>query len=769
MRTDGAIITNAGQELLSYALANNKQVNFTKVKLGKGDVNTFDEAKKLTDVVSFYKQIPITSIARNNAGVVRIRSSFTNADFPLQVVLKEIGVFAVVEGKSEVLFGYVNDGEGESFPPGSSGNIVERVRDIYVGVSTNTQVTAVVDRSVVYATIYDLDEEIAKCAKKITRVNPGNGIHGGGTLGEDITVSIKSNDTSINLDATNGITLKKTTSWLNDTAQLFTAKGALNLFNTLTTNFTDAINTAKEALRLDISKKVSKSGDTMTDNLNISPDGKGVTFYGGGKITKKIGQGLAIDMANSTFMTIDSLGEMKVKVDDTGEIWANGGTQIVYNAKNRPIVDTEENNSNKILSAKGALNLKNWLVSNYTTLMNNIRDTLTNMINTKTPHGGYSQTTQQLKNEVDTKVGITTVANHTEQQIKDLPTGIYQCSQCIIGTYNGEDIYPYGTMQVYKQGSQSIQIYTTYYSQIAKNIYGTFMRRTDDNGAFREFYKVYDSAQKPTPSDIGAVSKTGDTMTENLNISGDDKYVAFHDGNKIGKKSGQGLSFFFNQSGFITFDTYDGIALKLDKYGILTKGNGDRYISENITSNGNVINFNTDGTFLNFMGCTFGKKVGTGMTMKFADRVQNFQFEDRNGYKTLDISEDGTLRKFYNNGVNAYNYMHDGNIKTDYGKSTEILWSGNLTTGNFVLSKPYDQFDAICFVGGENIVGRRYSNVIPSVELNSGSLEILGLPSYSSGSNFSCWQGSFSADKRTFVTGSETGTILAVYGIKYGV
>ncbi|MHA4986974.1 hypothetical protein [Cetobacterium somerae] len=565
------------------------------------------------------------------------------------------------------------------------------------------------------------------------------------------------------------LSLEKTDLTENDSNKLFSAKGALNLFNTLTTNFTDAINVAKEALRLDISKKVSKSGDTMTDNLNISPDGKGVTFYGGGKITKKIGQGLAIDMANSTFMTIDSLGEMKVKVDDTGEIWANGGTQIVYNAKNRPIVDTEENNSNKILSAKGALNLKNWLVSNYTTLMNNIRDTLTNMINTKTPHGGYSQTTQQLKNEVDTKVGITTVANHTEQQIKDLPTGIYQCSQCIIGTYNGEDIYPYGTMQVYKQGAQSIQIYTTYYSQIAKNIYGTFMRRTDDNGAFREFYKVYDSAQKPTPSDIGAVSKTGDTMTENLNISGDDKYVAFHDGNKIGKKSGQGLSFFFNQSGFITFDTYDGVALKLDKYGILTKGNGNRYISENITSNGNVINFNTDGTFLNFMGCTFGKKVGTGMTMKFADRVQNFQFEDRNGYKTLDISEDGTLRKFYNNGVNAYNYMHDGNIKANYGKSTEILWSGNLTAGNFTLSKPYDQFDAICFVGGENIVGRRYSNVIPSMELNSGSLEILGLPSYSSGSNFSCWQGSFSADKRTFVTGSETGTILAVYGIKYGV
>lgn len=378
MRTDGAIITNAGQELLSYALANNKQVNFTKVKLGKGDVNTFDEAKKLTDVVSFYKQIPITSIARNNAGIVRIRSSFTNADFPLQVVLKEIGVFAVVEGKSEVLFGYVNDGEGESFPPGSSGNIVERVRDIYVGVSTNTQVTAVVDRSVVYATIYDLDEEIAKCAKKITRVNPGNGIHGGGTLGEDITVSIKSNDTSINLDVANGITLKKTTSWLNDAAQLFTAKGALDLFNTLTTNFTNGINAAKEVLRLDIVKKLNK-GAYLGDAQDLKNDiDERVPYYSSTKIV-----GIHYN-------------------PNVGLHWyPNVSTAYKF-------WDSHNFNPDEKLDRGGltgtALELKNWLVTNYTTLMNNIRDTLSNAINTKLSHGGYGATAQDLKNEVDTKV-----------------------------------------------------------------------------------------------------------------------------------------------------------------------------------------------------------------------------------------------------------------------------------------------------------------------------------------------------------------------------
>lgn len=406
MRTDGAIITNAGQELLSYALANNKQVNFTKVKLGKGDVNTFDEAKKLTDVVSFYKQIPITSIARNNAGIVRIRSSFTNADFPLQVVLKEIGVFAVVEGKSEVLFGYVNDGEGESFPPGSSGNIVERVRDIYVGVSTNTQVTAVVDRSVVYATIYDLDEEIAKCAKKITRVNPGNGIHGGGTLGEDITVSIKSNDTSINLDATNGITLKKT--------------------------------------------------------------------------------------------------------------------------------DLTENDSTKLFSAKGAFDLKSWLVTNYTTLMNNIKSVLDNDIATKLPHGGYSRTAQDLKNDVDTKVSKT--GDTMTGTLRSIVNNIISYKDTYKGVYASEAAIGFTT---------------------ASNSWAFFIRDLDNASiSSGEIYangdqKVYHSSNKPTPADIGALSQKGGTVTGKTRF----------ESNPEVKNSYPGIDFVYTDGSYNSIGMFDGDGL----------------------------------------------------------------------------------------------------------------------------------------------------------------------------------------------------------------
>ncbi|MGL5576284.1 MAG: hypothetical protein ACRDCW_12145 [Sarcina sp.] len=71
---------------------------------------------------------------------------------------------------------------------------------------------------------------------------------------------------------------------------------------------------------------------------------------------------------------------------------------------NREKTDLVENNTNKVFTAKGAFDLKTWLVTNYTTLMNNIRDTLTNMINLKLPHGGYGGSGQQLKNEIDGKI-----------------------------------------------------------------------------------------------------------------------------------------------------------------------------------------------------------------------------------------------------------------------------------------------------------------------------------------------------------------------------
>lgn len=148
---------------------------------------------------------------------------------------------------------------------------------------------------------------------------------------EEQDTQIKSKEPIINKKT--GFNLDKTDLTENDSNKLFSAKGALNLFNTLTTNFTDAINIAKEALRIDIARKEDKFGK------------------------------------NSGF--------------------------------NREKTDLVENDTNKVFSAKGAFDLKTYLVTNYTTLMNNIKSVLDNDIATKLPHGGYIGSGQDLKNQID--------------------------------------------------------------------------------------------------------------------------------------------------------------------------------------------------------------------------------------------------------------------------------------------------------------------------------------------------------------------------------
>ena len=130
-----------------------------------------------------------------------------------------------------------------------------------------------------------------------------------------------------------------------------------------------------------------------------------------------------------------------------------------------------------------ALELKNWLVTNYTTLMNNIRDTLTNSINTKLPHGGYNQSAQTLKNEIDTKLN-----RSGEPVIKVNSTG----PNTGIINVNGENMIRSG-------GSSGNSIVIGNYAEnINLRTLNTF--EIDINGIK---YLVYHEGYKPQKSDVG--------------------------------------------------------------------------------------------------------------------------------------------------------------------------------------------------------------------------------------------------------------------------
>lgn len=233
LATEGVILTTAGSLLISRSLELIEPIEFTHMKIGTGDISSIAQARKLNDLVANYKNINMSTLVRSG-DLIRVRGSFTNEEITEAVKIKEIGVFAKIGTEQPILFGYINDGEGELIPPGISENIIERIRDLYIGITGEAKVAITINKSLVYATIEDLEEGLNRKEDKFIKRSGWN--------------------------------LDKTDLTENDSNKVFTPKGALNLFNTLTTNFTNGINAVKEVLRLDIVKKLNKgaySGDAQ--------------------------------------------------------------------------------------------------------------------------------------------------------------------------------------------------------------------------------------------------------------------------------------------------------------------------------------------------------------------------------------------------------------------------------------------------------------------------------------------------------------------------
>lgn len=168
LATGGVILTSAGALMISRSLELVKPIEFTHMKIGTGDISSLDNARALTDLVASYMTINMSSIVRNE-NTIRIRGSFTNESFSNEVTIKEIGVFAKIGAEQSVLFGYVNDGQGEVIPPGNSGNVISRTRDLYIGVTSEAEAVITIDKSLVYPTIEDLEEGLNQKENKFIK------------------------------------------------------------------------------------------------------------------------------------------------------------------------------------------------------------------------------------------------------------------------------------------------------------------------------------------------------------------------------------------------------------------------------------------------------------------------------------------------------------------------------------------------------------------------------------------------------------------------
>lgn len=144
-------ITTKGMELLSKAISG-EQLEFTRIEMGSGNFEgDIGSAEALVEV---RQSLPINKITRKGSQVT-LSTSLKIEDITTPFEWTEVGVYARGEDNVEILYMY---GYTTNSSYISKDSLNEKLINVTVLVASTTQVTAVIDKSLVYLTAEALKE-----------------------------------------------------------------------------------------------------------------------------------------------------------------------------------------------------------------------------------------------------------------------------------------------------------------------------------------------------------------------------------------------------------------------------------------------------------------------------------------------------------------------------------------------------------------------------------------------------------------------------------
>lgn len=155
---NGLKLTNKGIELLAAILAGHT-VQFTKIKMGDG--NEPSNFMTLTNLVNARQTLNIARKEIVNNTILRIGANLNGSDVGSGFYWREIGIFAKdLDGdNTEYLFSYDNAGAQASYIP-AGGIVTEQLIDLEITVGNVENVEVVIDTSLVFATVDDMNDAI---------------------------------------------------------------------------------------------------------------------------------------------------------------------------------------------------------------------------------------------------------------------------------------------------------------------------------------------------------------------------------------------------------------------------------------------------------------------------------------------------------------------------------------------------------------------------------------------------------------------------------
>ena len=144
------VVTKNGLAMIAESVATRKNLIFTRVVVGDGGA-TGRNFNDMTSVISPKMELPVTSGVNEGNGQYLITATLSNNTLNVGFFPREVGLYAKVDGKTEMLYSYTNGGNNVGYVPDKTTpidseiykirTVIGNAKNITINMSDSTFVT----------------------------------------------------------------------------------------------------------------------------------------------------------------------------------------------------------------------------------------------------------------------------------------------------------------------------------------------------------------------------------------------------------------------------------------------------------------------------------------------------------------------------------------------------------------------------------------------------------------------------------------------------
>lgn len=153
------VVTKNGLAMIAESVATRKNLIFTRVVVGDGDA-TGRNFNDMTAVISPKMELPVTSGVNEGNGQYLITATLSNNTLNVGFFPREVGLYAKVDGKAEMLYSYTNGGNNVGYVPDKTTPIDSEIYKIRTVIGNAKNITINMSDST-FVTKGELDRYVA--------------------------------------------------------------------------------------------------------------------------------------------------------------------------------------------------------------------------------------------------------------------------------------------------------------------------------------------------------------------------------------------------------------------------------------------------------------------------------------------------------------------------------------------------------------------------------------------------------------------------------